>query len=73
MNEKKDAVMPHPSGTHCYVLRPTPLLFWIMVIKGSSKWGYIKAELPCNKGELMLSFRYFHIIIAWQSGGVEGT
>ena len=43
-------------------------LFWIMVIKGADRWKYISAELPCNKGEIVMSFVFFHIVIAWQNG-----
>jgi hypothetical protein len=42
------------------------LLFWIMVIKCPGDWRYIKAEPPCMKGEIDMSFKFFNVVIGWQ-------
>jgi hypothetical protein len=43
-------------------------MFWIMVVKGNEfvKPYFIKAEPPCNKGEVGFSILCFVITIGWQ-------
>ena len=40
---------------------------WIMLLPPGS-FRYIKAEPPCWKGEVILSFHWFAICIGWQRG-----
>lgn len=44
------------------------MITWIMLIKGPDKFKYTKAEPPCNKGSIQISFHWFHIVIGWQKG-----
>lgn len=46
------------------------MIFWIMLFKGNSKKiiiKYIKAEPPCNKGEINVYLRRYVFLIGWQS------
>ena len=42
------------------------MIVWIMFCRGTCEFKYIKAEYPCNKGELNIPLKYYHIIIGWQ-------
>jgi len=39
---------------------------WVMASRNFKKIKYIKAELPCNKGEICLPF----LVIGWQKNSV---
>jgi hypothetical protein len=40
--------------------------FWLMVNDDRGDWRFIRAEAPCWKGELRMSFRWFRVVIGWQ-------
>jgi hypothetical protein len=39
---------------------------WLLLQTGPTPWRYIPAEPPCQKGELRVSFRWFHVVLGWQ-------
>lgn len=43
-------------------------MFWIMICKGNCKLQYIKAEPPCNKGEIDIPLARWRMTIGWQIG-----
>jgi len=42
-------------------------VIWIVLQRGAADWKYIKAEPPCQKGEVRFSLLLIHGIIGWQS------
>ena len=41
-------------------------LSWMMLVSGPGRWKFVKAEGPCWKVDLTMSFRWFTISIGWQ-------
>lgn len=41
-------------------------MLWLMLLRGSGDWRFIKAEPPCWKGEIRASFRWFKLVLGWQ-------
>jgi hypothetical protein len=41
-------------------------MIWLIVMPGPSKWSYIKAEAPCWKAEVNMSFKLFSLTLGWK-------
>jgi hypothetical protein len=39
---------------------------WAFINGQRGDWAFVKAEPPCWKGELSMSFRWFRVVIGWQ-------
>lgn len=40
-------------------------MIWAIFQRGPGGWRYIKAEPPCRKGELRMSFRWVSVTVGW--------
>jgi len=49
------------------------MIAWAMLARGAGPWRYLRAEAPCWKGEIGLSFGFVHLTIGWQRSGLTGA
>jgi hypothetical protein len=42
---------------------------WLMLNRGDTTLRWIRAEPPCNKGEVVIPLRNWHLVIGWQRKG----
>jgi hypothetical protein len=42
------------------------MLAWMILVKGSRRWRFVKAEPPCMKGEIQVSLCGLSVVFGWQ-------
>ena len=42
-------------------------IVWVMICTGHSRWQFVRAGAPCWKGELVVPFGKFALVIGWNA------